>query len=178
MRFAYADPPYIGYAKEYGREEVDHEILLQSLYKDFPDGWALSASMSSLWDILPMTPKSWKCRIAAWCKPFGTIGAFGRPQYCWEPVIFCGGRKRGRDNPFRDFVVTNSYFASFGHKGTNRHTTKDSYLKGKKPDEFCYWIFGLLNMKPGDEFVDLFPGTGRVTRAWKVYKNAGMELFA
>ena len=57
MRFAYADPPYVNTAaRTYGTTEVDHEVLLGVLFEDYPDGWALSASMSSLWTVLPMIP--------------------------------------------------------------------------------------------------------------------------
>lgn len=184
MKFAYADPPYIGCAKRYYKDqpdyagEVDHQQLLEKLYHEFPDGWALSASMSSLWDIIPMIPKSWKCRIAAWCKPFGTIGDFGTPQHCWEPVVFRGGRNRKRgEGTSRDYLIANSYYAMPGHRGTNKKTNRRSLFPGAKPDEFCYWIFELLNMQQDDEFVDLFPGTGRVMRTWKRYREAGMSLF-
>jgi hypothetical protein len=40
---------------------------------------------------------------------------------------------------------------------------------GRKPVAFVMWIFGLLGLQAGDEFVDLFPGSGAVTdthRAW------------
>ena len=183
MRFAYADPPYIGCAKQYKNHsdyagEVDHKELLDRLHNKFPDGGALSSHTRGLWDLLPMIPKDWNCRIAAWCKPFGTIGAFGTPQHCWEPVIFCGGRKRKRGgDTVPDYIVANSYYAMPGHKGANKKTNLRPHFPGAKPDEFCYWIFELLNMQSGDEFVDLFPGTGRVTRAWERYQEAGVSLF-
>lgn len=45
MKFAYADPPYIGQAKRhYQSEEVDHEKLIKRLINEYPDGWALSLS--------------------------------------------------------------------------------------------------------------------------------------
>ncbi len=40
-------------------------------------------------------------------------------------------------------------------------------LMGRKPVAFCAWLFDLLGMVPGDELVDLFPGTGAVGRAWR-----------
>ena len=183
MRFCYADPPYIGFAGKYKDRpdyagEVDHKKLLDRLHDEFPDGWALSSHARGLWDLLPIIPKDWNCRIAVWCKPFGAIGAFGTPQHCWEPVIFLGGRKRKRGENFsRDFVIANSCYAMPGHKGANKKTTRRPHFPGIKPDEFCYWIFELLNMQPGDELVDLFPGTGRVMRAWKIYQEAGISLF-
>jgi len=183
LRFAYADPPYIGCSKQYKDHpdyagEVDHRKLLDRLYNEFPDGWLLSSNARGLWDLLPMISKSSNCRIAVWCQPFGIIGGFGTPQHCWEPVIFRGGRKRNRgENSVRDYLVANTYYAMPGHKGANKKTVKRSHFPGAKPDEFCYWIFDLLNMQPGDELVDLFPGTGRVTRAWERYQDAGVSLF-
>ena len=41
-----------------------------------------------------------------------------------------------------------------------------SKLIGRKPLAFCAWLFDLLGMLPGDELVDLFPGSGGVGRAW------------
>jgi hypothetical protein len=38
---------------------------------------------------------------------------------------------------------------------------------GRKPVAFCAWLFDLLGMVPGDELVDLFPGTGIVARSWR-----------
>lgn len=184
MRFAYADPPYIGCAKRHYKDrpdyagEVDHQELLERLYHDFPNGWTLSSHMKVLWDLLPMIPKDWKCRIAAWCKPFSSLGAQGWPLYAWEPVIYRGGRKREKPSlPPYDWLVTNPQFAAIGHPGGNKKGKRQDIFKGAKSDEFCYWIFDLLNMQPGDEFVDLFPGTGRVMRAWERYKEAGVSLF-
>jgi hypothetical protein len=181
LQFAYADPPYIGCSKRWYKEhpdyngEVDHKDLLQKLYTQFPDGWALSCSMPSLWDIVPNIPKDWGCRIAAWCKPF--VGSrwglgSGKPLYAWEPVIFCGGRKITKGTVIRDYLVCNIIAAQKG-----RIIPSNRGLVGAKPDEFCYWIFELLNMQPGDELQDLFPGTGRVMRAWKRYQQAGVSLF-
>jgi predicted methyltransferase len=47
-------------------------------------------------------------------------------------------------------------------------------LPGRKPIAFCAWLFDLLGMRPGDILIDLFPGTGIVTRAWaEVSSGAG-----
>jgi len=185
MKFAYADPSYIGCARRRYKDqpdfagEVDHKVLLQQLYEDFPDGWALSASMKSLWDLIPMIPKSWKCRVAAWVKPYvGTpyMNLMKRPLYSWEPVIFRGGRPLRAGQAVRDWVMCNNLSAEPGRKTGNGKRTGGG-LPGAKPDEFCYWIFELLNMRPGDELIDLFPGTGRVMRAWQQYNDADTRLF-
>lgn len=95
MKFAYADPPYIGQAKRhYSHDplcaEVDHEILIAKLMREYPDGWALSCSSPSLKIILPLLSNGW--RMAAWCKSFCAFKKGVRPCYAWEPIIFYGGR--------------------------------------------------------------------------------------
>jgi len=157
MRFAYADPPYIGQAmRHYGTEEVNHVELIERLAMEFPDGWALSASSTTLRVILPLCPED--VRIAAWVKPFCAFKRNVRPAYAWEPVIFRGGR-----NP------VNGYRAAIPEKNGKQCTPKDFHsasitlqkgLTGAKPASFCAWILELLNVQAGDEIVDLFPGTG------------------
>lgn len=57
MRFAYADPPYLGCGRLYAAHHQDdlawdnpeaHRSLIQRLVADFPDGWVLSLSVPSL----------------------------------------------------------------------------------------------------------------------------------
>ncbi len=43
-------------------------------------------------------------------------------------------------------------------------------LVGAKPPQFCSWLFELLGLEEGDEFHDLFPGTGIVTKCWNEYQ--------
>lgn len=161
MRFAYADPPYIGMAKRYyDCDEVDHQTLIQQLNDEFPDGWALSASSPSLKTILPMCPDD--VRIAAWVKSFCAFKRGVRPAYAWEPVIFRGGRnpgngfrhappkKNGQQTTPKDFIV--------------EPITLKKGLVGAKPERVCRWILDLLNVQAGDEVVDLFPGTGIMGR--------------
>jgi hypothetical protein len=146
MRFAYADPPYIGQArKHYGPDarEVNHPLLIAYLMEF--DGWALSLSSPSLHTILPMCPPG--VRVGAWVKPFASFKPGVNPGYTWEPVIFYGGRKRGREMPtLRDFVSCN--------------ITLRKGLAGAKPGAVCDWICRWLNIQPGDYVEDVFPGTG------------------
>lgn len=164
MRFAYADPPYIGTAHQYEEEEVDHAELLRKLQGGY-DGWALSCWWSSLAILLPMLGKS-KYRIGVWIKP--DAQPRNRIVPSWEPVIYRTVsnpvHEKGRTSLVRDYVVAS-------------RCAREACFRGRKPDDFCYWLFELLGMKPEDEFDDLFPGTGRVARAWEVWKGAGMELF-
>lgn len=165
MRFAYADPPYIGQAKRhYSHDplcaEVDHANLIKKLVREYPDGWALSCSSPSLPEILSYCGGI-PIRIGAWVKPFHAYKKGVRPAYAWEPVIYHGGRNKNHPPP---------------EKGGKATTPKDFHsanitlkkgLVGAKPESFCLWIFDLLNAWPGDTLDDLFPGTGAVGRAWE-----------
>ena len=58
MKFAFADPPYIGQARRHYSDdpkcaEVDHAALISTLQLDFPEAWALSCSSPSLREIFP-----------------------------------------------------------------------------------------------------------------------------
>ena len=171
MRFAYADPPYIGQAKRhYNCAEIDHAELIARLQAEFPDGWALSASTPSLSQIVPMLPVG--ARYGAWCKSFCAFKKGVRPAYAWEPVIFVGGR-----NP------SNGYKHAPPLKNGKQTTPKDFHvapitlkkgLIGAKPESVCRWILDLLNVQPGDEVVDLFPGTGVMGRIAAEVLSAGM----
>lgn len=161
MKFGYAEPPYLGCASLYADHHPEamewndpkrHMHLIDELCADFPDGWALSCSSPSLMHILKWMPVN--VRVSAWVKPFAVFKPNVGVAYAWEPVIWRGGRRRTREqDTVRDWVSAN--------------ITLKRGLTGAKPREFCRWLFALLNIQPGDEFVDLFPGTGAVTTAFK-----------
>jgi hypothetical protein len=164
VRFAYADPPYIGQAKKhYGghadyKGEVDHTELIARLVLEYPDGWALSCSSPSLRILLPLCPDD--IRIGVWVKPFAVIKKNVRISYAWEPVIWRGGRKdTSRSGMLRDYVSANIVLRN--HNET----------RGSKPTDFCFWIFELLNAKSEDELHDLFPGSGGVADAWESWRT-------
>jgi len=162
MRFAYADPPYVGQSrKHYGREEVDHAALIEQLVTGYPDGWALSASSPSLKQLLPLCPDD--VRVMAWVKPFCSFKPGVGVAYAWEPVIVSGGRHRSREEAtIRDWVSAN--------------ITLRRGLAGAKPIEFCHWLFRVLNVRADDTVDDLFPGTGAVSRALGTYLAQGVLL--
>lgn len=154
-RFAYADPPYPGLAHYYRDHEdfggeVDHAELIASLIDRDYTGWALSTSSAALREVLPLCPPG--ARVLSWVKPIGvpktTYGLHSR----WEPLIVVGGRKRRPG--VRDWL------RAMPARGGGD-------LIGRKPIAFCAWLFESLGMLPGDEFEDLFPGTGVVRRAWE-----------
>ncbi len=166
VKFAYADPPYLGMGvKMYGDlhpEAADwdkietHRLLIDRLSAEF-DAWALSLSSVTLRTILPLCPED--VRIGAWIKPFASFKPNVNPAYTWEPVIFRGGRKRGRQEAtVRDYVsVSITLMAGF---------------PGAKPAAMCWWLFDFLGAEPEDEFHDLFPGSGSVQQAWRSWCRA------
>lgn len=163
MKFAYADPPYIGQAKKhYSADprcaEVDHAALINTLVTEYQDGWALSLSSPSLQQIIALCPVD--VRVMAWVKPFCAFEANVNPAYAWEPVIVKGGRKRTREQlTVRDWLAES--------------ITLRKGLTGAKPKEFCYWLFDVLNIQPGDTLDDLFPGTGIVSECLAEYLSQG-----
>lgn len=174
LSMAYADPPYLGCCKLYDHfhgdsglcwdEPTTHKLLIEQLCDEFPDGWALSASMPSLQTLLPMCPGD--VRVAAWVKTFCAFKRGVRPCYAWEPVIWRGGR-----NPAW------GYSHKPPEKGGKQTTPKDFLaapitlkkgLTGAKPEAFCEWVLDLLNVQSGDHFLDIFPGTGVFDRVLDV----------
>ncbi len=169
MRVAYADPPYPNLsAKHYWHHadyagEVDHAALIGRLTAEFSDGWALSTSSVALRMLLPLCPED--VRIGAWVKPFHVYKKGVRPAYAWEPLIFCGGRNKTHPPPQKGGVATTP------KDFVSTNITLMRGLVGAKPEGFCFWLFDLMGLRPGDEFVDLFPGTGGVTRAWEKWQR-------
>lgn len=168
MRFAYADPPYLGQSRKHYGDHPEHAVydtteghraLIDRLASEFPDGWALSLSTPSLRAILPMCPED--CRVLAWVKPFCAFKAGVTVAYAWEPVIVRGGRKRSREQPtVRDWLAES--------------ITLRRGFTGAKPAAVIFWLMEVLGAQPDDEIVDLFPGSGAVgdaIRAWRSSPN-------
>ncbi len=160
-RVCIADPPYPGCAHRYKDHpdyagEVDHAELLTQL--SMYDGWLLHTSSVALPDILPLVPNWDGVRIMAWVKPFAAFKPNVPVAYAWEPMLVKACRKpvvSGRLT-LRDWV--------------SEPITLRRGLTGVKPDAVCHWAFEVLGMEPQDELVDLFPGTGAITRAWESWR--------
>lgn len=182
MRFAYADPPYLGRAEYYRAHHEEamlwddpetHRSLIARLQAEYADGWVMSLSERSLRTILPMCPV--EARTAAWISE--------RPRYAgkamavrrhFEPVIFCGGREG--PNRAADFCVTAQEPLP---PGSSRYTMDKSAIRsgevfvGRKPAAFCRWVLALLGFEAGDDIVDLFPGTGVMGRVVESMRGTG-----
>ena len=167
MKAAYADPPDLGCATKYYGDrheqaaEYDdpqvHQRLITRLCDEF-DCWALSLHEPSLRVLLPMCPGG--VRVASWVKPFAAFKKNVTRAWTWEPVIFKfdGGRARAiEQDTWRDHVSAPIAM----RKG----------FPGAKPDAFSFWVFEGLNLRPDDEFCDVFPGSGAVSDAWGKWRQ-------
>lgn len=168
LRLAYADPPYPGNAHLYRDHpdfggEVDHVQLVRDLRDGFPDGWALSTSAQALQDVLAIcTAEGVRVRVASWHKGERPTKSYG-PLNAWEPVLFTGGRASLATGATRR-VDTLVYHA-------RARLTDSERVIGAKPAEFLWWLFNLLGAQPQDDLVDLFPGSGGVSRAWAIFQE-------
>ncbi len=165
-RFAYADPPYPGLARRHYADhsdyagEVDHQELVSRLCSSY-DGWALSTSAAALRDVLAICPHD--VRVAAWVRG-GRHGLSYQPLSSWEPVIYRCARRYVSWRSARR--VDSLVYAS------RPRLTDARRVVGAKPAAFNRWLFELLGLQPGDELVDLFPGSGGVARSWATYAAA------
>ena len=164
MKLGYADPPYPGCAELYRDHpdyagEVDHRALVAKLQSEF-DGWVLHTHVAGLRmmereRILPDDG----IRICQWTKPFAAFKRNVSVAYAYEPVIVKAARK-----PFvSKRIVMRDYL--------DCPITMKRGLTGAKPEKVCHWIFELMGACPDDDLVDLFPGTGAVTRAWESWRK-------
>lgn len=168
MRIAYADPPYPGQsAKHYADHpdyagEVDHYDLLLTLIARY-DGWCLHTSSVALCSVLDHLAEfsltAPQVRVMAWVKPFAAFKANVPVAYAWEPVLVKAARKPvvKPGMTYRDFC--------------SEPITMQRGLAGAKPEAVCRWLFEVMGCEPDDELVDLFPGSGAVTRAWEGWRS-------
>jgi hypothetical protein len=165
MRLAYADPPYIGCAHLYRDHEdyageVDHAELIARLESEF-DGWVLHAAATprSYGIIIPIIERIPGVRICQWTKPFAAYKRNVSVAYATEPVFIKAACKPvvSKREVMRDYIA--------------EPITLRRGLTGAKPERVCHWAFELVGAHPDDELVDLFPGTGAVTRAWDTWRG-------
>lgn len=164
QRLAYADPPYLGKSHYYRDHpdyagEVDHAALLETL--DGYDGWALSASATSLPTILRHAPAG--TRVAAWFR--GERPApHDHPLSAWEPVLYQPAR------PIPAGPGPGRRIDALVYTARPRRADPDRVI-GQKPAAFIWWLFELLGARPGDTLDDLYPGSGGVARAWDLHQR-------
>lgn len=165
MRIAYADPPYIGCAHLYKDHpdyagEVDHVALLHHLENDY-DGFILhaSATPASMAILSMMVHGIEGARWMAWVKGFAAFKRNVSVAYAWEPVIVKPARKPvvSKRLVMRDWIEC--------------PITLRRGLTGAKPEKVCHWAFEMVGARPDDELIDLYPGTGAVTEAWRTWRG-------
>jgi hypothetical protein len=167
MRFAYADPPYPGLAHLYEeKREVDLGELVAGLVAF--DAWALSTSARALPRVCAIcVARGLAIRVGAWVR--GRAGPSlpsTRVVNVWEPVVFCGGRSDASRRARQDALVFTPRV----------RLTEAVRVIGAKPAEFIWWVFDVLGARPGDEFVDVFPGSGGFGRAWGRFTEDRLSL--
>jgi hypothetical protein len=100
-------------------------------------------------------------RTMAWTKTFAAFKRNVPVAYAWEPVLVKPARKpvvSGRVRPLRDWLA--------------EPITLKRGLTGAKPEKVCKWLFECLGAEPGDDLVDVYPGSGAVTRAWESWRES------
>lgn len=159
MRIGYADPPYPGCAHLYKshldyKGEVDHEELGRTLERDF-DGYVLHTASTTLAQVIQFFPHA---RVMAWVKSFAAFKRGVPVAYAWEPVLVKAARtpRVSERLTLRDWVEC--------------PITMKRGLVGAKPQKVCHWAFEVVGAELGDDLVDLFPGTGAVTEAWRCWR--------
>lgn len=162
MKLGYADPPYPGLAHLYKAQpdyagEVDHAILIARLEREF-DGWVLHTASTTIGLLAPLIPPS--ARWGAWVKSFAAFKPGVRPAYAWEPVIFKPIRRMAEN--YSGTFVQRDWIAC-------PITLRRGFV-GAKPEAVCHWAFEIVGAEPNDEFFDLFPGSGAVSRAWASWR--------
>lgn len=164
MKIGYADPPYIACAHLYKDHpdfggEVDMAELVERLQSTY-DGWVLHASATphSIAVLAPLVAKT-GARWMSWVKGFAAFKRNVSVAYAWEPVIVKPARKPvvSKRLVMRDWV--------------QESITLRRGLTGAKPEKVCHWAFEMVGAHPDDELVDLYPGSGAVTKAWQTWRG-------
>ena len=165
MKIGYADPPYIGCAHLYRDQdsyagEVDHAELIDRLQSDY-DGWVLHAAATpkSMAVLAPLVEQIEGARWMSWVKGFAAFKKNVSVAYAWEPVIVKPARKPvvSKRLVMRDWI--------------QESITLRKGLTGAKPEAVCHWAFEMVGAHPDDDLVDLYPGTGAVTKAWATWRG-------
>lgn len=96
-----------------------------------------------------------------WLRPVRYVRS-KRPLAGWEPLLVYGGRPlpTTRTQTVLDVLDARGRFRSY-----------PGALVGMKPPQFGVWLFALLGARPGDELVDLYPGSGAVSHAWHLHAS-------
>lgn len=181
MKFAIADPPYLGranrwygsgcgngkgigkadshpLAKDWDLVETHHQ-LIDNLNFNY-DGWAIALTVHSLSQYLDKikTDSRSGIRVLSWVKP-SAVPSGNRVTTGWEPVIVKIPQERRN---WQSGIKTKDYLIE--------NSNKRGFI-GSKPEAWTHWVLDVLGVRPNDEVVDLFNGSGAVMEAIKTYKG-------
>lgn len=172
MKLYYADPPYFGcgslYAEHHPQaldwnDPAAHRRLVEQL-QDEADGWVLhtSATIESAALYAPLLVGT-GARMCSWRKGFAAFKKNVPVAFAWETVFIKAMRKPvvSKRLVMRDWIDTD----------IQESITLKRGLTGAKPEKVCHWAFELAAARPDDELTDLFPGTGAVSKAWRVWQG-------
>lgn len=182
LRFAIADPPYLGRAVRWygeggkghqnGEGQADnhpeaylwdmpetHQQLVKDLDTNF-DGFAIAMSVHSLSTYLEViqTDSRNGIRVGVWHKP-NALPSNSRIGNFWEPVLFkVPQSRRSRENgdQVKDVLTASPLQSGF---------------IGAKPQAWTEWVCAVMGYQQGDEIIDLFNGSGAVAKAIDKIKN-------
>lgn len=169
LRVAVADPPYPGRAVLYrGHRDYRGEVNLDELLDELTtfDGWALATSAHpGLRQVLALAERRrLDVRVATWLRG-ERPQARARALCTWEPVIYSPARSLVQAEPPLDGLI----YSPRARGGD------PEWVIGAKPAPWWDWVFRLVGARAGDDFTDLFPGSGGGQRAWALAgeKEAG-----
>jgi len=172
LRFAIADPPYLGRAHRWygegGRgsggglhrpdahpeaavwdDPARHVQLVADLVAGF-DGWAIAAAPDSLTTYLPHLPDG--TRVMVWHRR-NAVPSGNRVRSCWEPVMVYTPPERRRYGTGPS--TTDVLDAAAPHR----------VFAGAKPPKWTRWVLDAMGHTDTDELVDMFAGSGMVSAA-------------
>jgi hypothetical protein len=175
MKFAIADPPYLGRSVRYygaggrggkNKKQADnhpeahiwdyaetHKQLAQQLLKEY-DGFSIAMSVHSLSTYLEVleTESENGIRVGVWHRP-NAVPSGSRITNNWEPVVFkIPTSRKGR---FTAAHTSDVLTCNVKHNG----------FTGSKPKDWVHWVIQVMGVAEGDTVDDLFHGSGAVAQA-------------
>jgi len=180
MKLAIADPPYLGRAVRwygaggcgdgYGKGQADnhpeahiwdkpetHQEMVRHLETNY-DGWVIALSVHSLSTYLEVikTDSRNGIRVMSWVKP-SAVTSGSRITNTWEPVIVrVPASRKGWNSGER---MTDTLICPPMRSG----------FVGAKPEAWTHWVLDAMGYVAGDEVIDLFNGSGAVSKAVNNY---------
>jgi hypothetical protein len=167
MAHLYRDHP------DYGGE-VDHVELLRRLVGEY-DGWWLHTASTTLHVVLDAAERAGaQYRVASWVKPFASFKPNNPLAYAWEPIVLSPARPALIGGPviMRDWIEAPAETLVGGDCVREGITLRRGFV-GAKPERVTRWALQACGVEPDDEFDDMFPGSGAITRAWEQWRAGG-----